>query len=81
MTERTPTQRGDVLILRTDHSFTLHAVGQVTRDGQEDFETHVNVKYATDRAAAVAKAKALVEPGQRIFFRHLDSGDWSVISD
>jgi hypothetical protein len=80
MTERTPTQRGDVLILRTDHSFTLHAVGQVTRDGQEDFATHVNVRYATDHATAVTEAKALAGPGQRIFFRHLDSGDWSVIS-
>jgi hypothetical protein len=80
MVERIPTQLGDVLILRTDHSFTLHAVGKVTKDGQQDFDTHVNVKYESDRAAALADAKALVVPGRRIFFRNLDTGDWSEIS-
>ena len=81
MATRIPTQPGDALILRTDHSFTLYAVGQVTKDGQQDFDTHVNVKYASDRAAAVADAKALVMPGRRIFFRNLDTGDWSEISN
>jgi hypothetical protein len=38
------------------------------------------LKYETDRAA-VAQAKALVAPGRRIFFRHLDTGDWSEISN
>ena len=80
MTTRIPTQLGDILILRTDHSFTLHAVGQVRKDGQQDFDTHVNLKYASDRATAVADAKALVVPGRRIFFRNLDTGDWSEIS-
>ena len=77
LTTRIPTHCGDVLILRTDHSFVLHAVGRVTRDGQQDFHTHVNVKYASDRAAAEADAKALVVPGRRIFFRNLDTEDWS----
>jgi hypothetical protein len=79
--ERIPTQLGDVLILRTDHSFTLHAVGQVTKKGQQDFDTHVNVKYSSDRAIALADAKALIVPGRRIFFRNLDTGDWSEITN
>jgi hypothetical protein len=78
---RIPTQCGDVLILRTDQSFILHAVGRVTKDGQQDFDTHVNVKYADNRAAADADAKALVLPGRRVFFRNLDTGEWSEISD
>ena len=81
MVKRIPTQLGDVLILRTDHSFTLHAVGQVTKDGQQDFDTHKDVKYTSDRATALADAKALVVPGRRIFFRNLDTGDWSEISN
>ena len=81
LTTRIPTHYGDVLILRTDYSFVLHAVGRVTRDGQQDFHTHVNVKYANDRAAAEADAKALVVPGRRIFFRNLDTGEWSTISN
>lgn len=59
---------GDVLILLTDQSFSIHAVGQVTKDGQQDFDTyhreppeheheHVNLKYEIDRAAAVATRK------------------------
>ena len=81
MVKRIPTQLGDVLILRTDHSFTLHAVGQVTKDGQQDFDTHKDVKYTSDRATALADAKALVVPGRRIFCRNLDTGDWSEISN
>jgi hypothetical protein len=77
-----PTQRGDVLILWTDQSFIVYAVGQVANDGQQDFQMQMNVKYVTDRAAAVAAAKALVEPpGRRIFLRNLDTGDWSEISN
>jgi hypothetical protein len=81
MAERIPTQLGDVLILMTNHSFTLYAVGQVTKSGQQDFDTHVNLKYPRDRATALAEAKALVVPGRRIFFRNLDTGDWSEIAN
>jgi hypothetical protein len=76
-----PTQVGDVLILRTDQSFTIHAVGQVLRDGQQDFHAQMNVKYVSDRAAAEAEAKALVVPGRRILLRNLDTGDWSEMSN
>jgi hypothetical protein len=81
MAELMPTQVGDVLILWTHASFTVHAVGRITKDGRQDFDTHVNVRYASDRAAAVADAKALVVPGRRIFFRNLDTGEWSEISN
>jgi hypothetical protein len=76
-----PTQVGDVLILRTDKSFTIYAVGQVSSDGQQDFHAQMNVKYVSDRAAAVAEAEALVVPGRRIFLRNLDTGDWFEISN
>jgi len=90
MNSEIPTHLGDVLILLTDQSFSIHAVGQVTKDGQQDFDTyhrkppeheheHVNLRYEIDRAAAVADAKAMVVPGQRIFFRNIDTGDWSEI--
>jgi hypothetical protein len=81
MARRLPTQVGDVLILRSDRSFTIHVIGAVSKDGQQDFENQqMPLKYETDRAAAVAQAKALVAPGRRIFFRHLDTGEWSHIS-
>jgi hypothetical protein len=69
-----------VLILRTDQSFAIYGVGLVSEDGQQDFHGGVNVQHVSDRAAAVAKAKALVQPGRRIFLRNLDSGDWSEMS-
>jgi hypothetical protein len=80
MDKRLPTQPGDVLILRTDHSFTIHVIGSVSKDGQQDFASQMNLTFERDRAAAVAKAKMLVAPGCRIFFRNIDSGDWSEIS-
>ena len=80
MVKRIPTQVGDVLILRSDQSFTVHVIGAVSKDGQQDFENQqMPLKYETDRAAAVAQAQALVAPGRRIFFRHLDTGDWFQI--
>jgi hypothetical protein len=76
-----PTQAGDVLILRTDQSFAICGVGLVSVDGQQDFHGGVNVQHVSDRAAAVTKAKALVQPGRRMFLRNLDTGGWSEISD
>ena len=75
-----PTQPGDVLILWTkDSSFSVYAVGPVAKDGEQDFFTGVNVKYERGRPAAVDVAKAMAAPGLRIFFRNLDTGDWSEI--
>ncbi len=79
MVERIPTQPGDVLILSTDQSFTVYAVGLVTKDGQQEFDTHMSVKYDRARRAAVADAKALVVPGRRIYVRNIDTGAWSEI--
>jgi hypothetical protein len=81
MAKRIPTQVGDVLILRTTRSFTVHAVGRVSTDGQQDFGSEAHVQYETDYAAAVAQANALVVPGRRILFRNIDTGDWREISN
>jgi len=76
-----PTQIGDVIILRTaDATFSTHAVGQVFKDGQQDLGGQTSVRYVKDRAAAVAEATALVVPGRRIFFRNLDTGEWSEMA-
>jgi hypothetical protein len=80
MTKRVPSQPGDVLILLTEHSFTIYAVGRVSKEGQQDFHSEEDVKYETDRDTAVAAAKALGAPGRRIFLRNLDAGHWSEIS-
>ena len=80
MAKGIPTQRGDVLILRTDQSFVVHALGQVSQDGQQDFHNQENVTHESDYAAAVAAARALLAPGRRIFLRNLDTGDWFEIS-
>jgi hypothetical protein len=81
MVTRIPTRIGDVLILTTDKTFSTYAVGQISKDGQQDFRGQTNVKFVSGRAAAVAEAKALVAPGRRILFRSIDNiGDWSEIS-
>ena len=80
MAKRIPSLRGDVLILWTTQSYTVHAVGRVSKDGQQDFSSEANVQYEIDYAGAVAQAKALVLPGRRIFFRNIDTGDWNEIS-
>jgi hypothetical protein len=75
-----PTGIGDVLILRTDQTFHTHAVGRVSRDGQQDVHGQADVQHVRDHAAAVAAAKTLVTPGRRIFLRDIDTGQWSEIS-
>ena len=77
--KRIPTQVGDVLVLRTGQSYTTHVVGLIAQDGQQDFQGQTDLAYVDDRAAAVTQAKALVEPGRRIFFRDIDTDDWSEI--
>jgi hypothetical protein len=78
---RIPTELGDVLILRTaDTAFSTHVVGRVSKDGQQDFEGETSLQYVRSRADALAKAKALVVPGRRIFFVNIDTGEWSEIS-
>lgn len=80
MGERIPTHRGDVLILWTTRSYSVHAIGRVSTDGQQDFRnSETSLKYKVDYVAAVALAKALVLPGGRIFFRNIDTGAWNEI--
>jgi hypothetical protein len=79
MAKPIPTQVGDVLILLTDKTFATHAVGQVSKEGQQNLHAQHNVKHVRDRTAAVAEAKALVAQGRRIFFLNIDTGDWSEI--
>ena len=81
MAKQIPTHVGDVLILRTTRSFSVHAVGRVSKDGQQDFGHEAHVTYETDYAAAVTQAKALVVPGRRMFFRNIDTGAWHEISN
>ena len=77
---RIPTRIGDVLILETTQSYTIYGVGKVSKDGQQDFGSHTDITYADDRASAVIQANALVAPGRKIFFRNIDTGEWSEIS-
>jgi len=76
-----PTQIGDVLILAIETGLKVVAVGVVTREGQQDFHFAANVHYELTQAAALAVAKRLVQPGRRIFIRHLWIGslDWDVV--
>jgi hypothetical protein len=77
-----PTEIGDVLILQTDRTFSIHAVGPVVKKGQQDFHgQQVNLQYLTGHDAAVTHAKTLGASGRRIFLRNLDTGGWSEISD
>jgi hypothetical protein len=79
MAKSIPTQVGDVLILWTSESFAIYGVGRVSKDGQQNFRGGVNVKYVSDRAVAVAEAKAPVVPGRRIFLLDIDTDNWSEI--
>lgn len=79
--QRISTQVGDVLILQTNKSFTIYAVGLVTKEGQQDFCGQFNVTHVPDRAAAMVEAKALLVPGRRIVLCNMDTNDWSEISN
>ena len=81
MAHRVPTKVGDVLILRTERSFKVYAVGRVAKDDQQDLQGQEHVDYITSRTAAVAKARSLVAPGRRIFLQNIDTGNWSEISN
>ncbi len=81
MAKRIPTQAGDVLVLRTAKSYTIHVVGRISNDGQQDFKDQSDLKYEKDRGAALAAAKRLRTPGRRIFLGDVDTNTWSEISD
>jgi hypothetical protein len=56
METRIPTHAGDILVLRTATSYTIHVVGRITNDGQQDFTNQKDLKYERDAAAAIAMA-------------------------
>jgi hypothetical protein len=68
MAKRIPTQLGDVLILQTTQSYTIYAVGRVSKTASRILA--VKRRQVRDRTsgAAVARAKALVVHGRRVFF-------------
>ena len=76
---RIPTQPGDILILQTERGVKIHAVGRVSRAGQQDFHAEPSPVYIVDHAEAVAVAQTLAAPGRRIFLVKIDSDDWSEI--
>jgi hypothetical protein len=78
--QRISTQVGDVLILQTNKSFTIYAVGLVMKEGQRNFCGQIDVTHAPDRAAALVEAKALLAPGRRIVLRNIDTNHWSETS-
>jgi hypothetical protein len=77
--EHIPIQRGDVLILWTRQSFEIHAVGQISQDGQQDFHRRTAVRHISDRTDAVTEARARVAADRTIFLRDMDTGQWSEI--
>jgi hypothetical protein len=80
MAKQIQTRVGDVLILQTAKSYTVFAVGRVSKDGQRDFDSEPNVQHVSDSEAAFAAARALRAPGRRILLRDLDTGEWSEVS-
>jgi len=78
--KESPTQPGDALILRTSKSYTIYAVGPVSRKGQQDFKGEEHVGHVSTRDAAVSAAAALVAPLGQIYLLDIDTGDWSEIS-
>ena len=80
MVKHIQTRVGDVLILKTAKSYTIFALGRVSKDGQSDFDSDPNVQHVSNRDAALIGAKALLAAGRRILIRDLDTGEWSEIS-
>ena len=79
MAKGIPTQVGDVLILQTTQSYTIYAVGRVSKDGQRGFGGGEDVKNTKDYGAAVVAAKALLVQGRRMFLLNIDADAWSEI--
>jgi hypothetical protein len=78
---RMPTQIGDVLILENERGLRIHAVGRVTKRGQQDFHSITpGPIYIIDHGEAIAVARTLVSPGRRIFLALVDAKTWSEIS-
>ena len=57
MANRIQTQLGDVLILQTTQSYTIYAVGRVSKDGQQDF--------GSEKMSGTRPTTALLLPGRK----------------
>jgi len=68
MTKRVPSQPGDVLILLTEHSFTIYAVGRVSKEGQEDFHSEENVNMRRTATPPWLRRKLLPRPDGGLSF-------------
>ena len=79
MTGEIPTHFGDVLILTTTKVGSIHIIGAISADGQQDFRSQASVTNVSGRAAAVAKAKSLIAPGGRIFILNNDTKEWETV--
>jgi hypothetical protein len=73
------TRIGDALILLTRESYTIFAVGVVSRSGQLDFSQSEDVAHVTTIILAVQAAKALVHPQGRIYLLDIDTQEWSEL--
>jgi hypothetical protein len=80
MTGDLPTRSGDALIICTDQSFRIYAVGRVSSDGQQSFQGEQNVRYVSTYDGAVEVAKTLKVIGRRTFLLDLDSGKRRALS-
>ena len=79
MSESIPTKPGDILILQTTHSYTVYAIGRISKEGQQDFANATAVTYEKEHTAAVAQAKALAGEDGRIFLQNIDTDEWCLI--
>ena len=77
-----PTKSGDILILFTEQTFTIHIVGVVSADGQQDLSGDVDQSKAIQAgtlAAALAAARLIRPEGRSNFFQNIDTGEWSEL--
>ena len=51
--QRLPTQIGDVLMLQTERGIKIHAVGRVTKHGQQDFHAQQTPVYIVEHAEVI----------------------------
>jgi hypothetical protein len=75
------TRPGDVLILQTEKGLKIHAIGRVTKKGQEDFHrAQPSPIYVVDHPEALAVARTLVAPGGRIYLVKIDGDEWAEVA-
>ena len=79
MTGEIPTKFGDVIVLAKAPIGSLYLVCSVKADGQQGCTADRH--NVSSKPEAVTKARSLVVPGGRIFFRDQDSGEWEQISN